>query len=42
VTSEALLARGLPVDLTPDHPKMGQLVQLVAREGAAIVARKRG
>lgn len=41
VTSEALVARGLPVDLTPEHPKMGHLVQLVAREGAAIVARKR-
>jgi uroporphyrinogen-III synthase len=41
VTSEALVARGLPVDLTPEHPKMGHIVQLIAREGAAIVARKR-
>ncbi len=29
-TSEALRAHGLPVDITPEHPKMGHLVAAVA------------
>lgn len=42
VCSEALHAHGLPVDLEPDHPKMGQLISAVARHGRALVARKSG
>jgi uroporphyrinogen-III synthase len=41
IMTEALQARGLPADLEPEHPKMGHLVQAVARKGAAIVAQKR-
>ena len=41
IMSEALQARGLPVDLVPEHPKMGHLVQSVVRTGAELVARKR-
>jgi uroporphyrinogen-III synthase len=41
IMSEALEARGLPVDLVPEHPKMGHLVQSVVKTGAELVARKR-
>lgn len=41
IMSEALVARGLPVDLVPEHPKMGHLVQSVVRAGPELVARKR-
>lgn len=40
VTSEALIARGLPVDLVPEHPKMGHLVQAIAKEGRSLAAQK--
>ena len=42
VCSEALQAHGLPVDLEPEHPKMGHLVNTVAQRGRALVAAKRG
>jgi uroporphyrinogen-III synthase len=42
VCSEALQAHGLPVDLEPDHPKMGHLVNTVAQRGRALLAAKRG
>jgi uroporphyrinogen-III synthase len=42
VCSEALQAHGLPVDLEPDHPKMGQLITAVAQRGRALLDRKRG
>lgn len=41
VCSEALQAHGLPVDLEPEHPKMGHLVGAVAQRGRALVAAKR-
>src|SRR6185312_9342067 len=41
IMSEALEARGLPADVTPEHPKMGHLVQAVVRQAPAILARKR-
>ncbi len=41
VCSEALRAHGLPVDLEPEHPKMGQLVGAVAERGRALLAGKR-
>jgi uroporphyrinogen-III synthase len=41
IMTEALEARGLPADVIPEHPKMGHLVQAVAREAPAVVARKR-
>ena len=41
MTSEALLARGIPVDLVPAHPKMGHLVMAVASEAAPLLAAKR-
>jgi uroporphyrinogen-III synthase len=41
VCSEALQAHGLPVDLEPEHPKMGQLVGAVAQRGRALVDAKR-
>jgi uroporphyrinogen-III synthase len=41
VTSEALLAQGLPVDITPEHPKMGHLVSAVAKLGPQLLAAKR-
>lgn len=40
-TSEMLRSRGLPVDLEPTHPKMGQLVQETSEQAGAILARKR-
>lgn len=42
VCSEGLRAHGLPVDLEPEHPKMGHLVAAVARRGVALVGAKRG
>lgn len=41
VCSEALRAHGLPVDLEPEHPKMGHLVAAIAQRGRALVAAKR-
>lgn len=40
-TSEALRARGLPVDLEPEHAKMGHLVVAAAERAADLLARKR-
>ncbi|MGD9647612.1 MAG: uroporphyrinogen decarboxylase [Pirellulales bacterium] len=40
-TSETLRARGLPVDLEPEHPKMGHLVLAAAERAAELVERKR-
>jgi uroporphyrinogen-III synthase len=42
VCSEALHAHGLPVDLEPEHPKLGHLVNSIAQRGRALVAAKRG
>jgi uroporphyrinogen-III synthase len=41
IMTEALQGRGLHADLEPEHPKMGHLVQAVARKGPAIAALKR-
>lgn len=41
VTSEMLAEHGLSADLTPEHPKMGHLVQAVARQGRELLAQKR-
>ncbi|HET8937442.1 MAG TPA: uroporphyrinogen-III synthase [Polyangiales bacterium] len=41
VMTEALQAQGLPADIEPEHPKMGHLVQAVARKAAELAARKR-
>jgi uroporphyrinogen-III synthase len=41
IASEALRARGLPVDLMPEHPKMGHLVSAIARQAAELVVAKR-
>jgi uroporphyrinogen-III synthase len=41
ICSEALRSLSLPVDLEPDHPKMGQLVAAVARRAPALLAAKR-
>lgn len=40
-TSETLRARGLPVDLEPEHAKMGHLVVAAAERAADLLARKR-
>ncbi|HEX7446134.1 MAG TPA: uroporphyrinogen decarboxylase [Pirellulales bacterium] len=40
-TSEMLRECELPVDLEPEHSKMGQLVQAAAEQATAILARKR-
>ena len=40
-TSDALRAAGLPVDLQPPHPKMGQFVANTAARAAEALARKR-
>jgi len=40
-TSEALRQAGLPVDLEPEHPKMGHLVAAAAQHGRRLLARKR-
>ena len=41
VCSEALHAHGLPVDIEPEHSKMGHLVAAVARRGRERLAAKR-
>ena len=41
VCSEALRRHGLPVDLEPEHPKMGHLVVAVARRGPDLLSAKR-
>jgi uroporphyrinogen-III synthase len=41
ICSEALREHGLPVDLEPEHPKMGQLVSSMARRAKELVAAKR-
>ena len=41
VCSEALLRHGLPVDLEPEHPKMGHLVVAVAQRGPDRLRAKR-
>jgi uroporphyrinogen-III synthase len=41
VCSEALRRAELPVDLEPEHPKMGQLVVAVARRGRELLEAKR-
>ncbi|HEY2736304.1 MAG TPA: uroporphyrinogen-III synthase [Polyangiales bacterium] len=41
VTSEALSARAIPIDLVPEHPKMGHLVSAVAKSGPQLLAAKR-
>jgi uroporphyrinogen-III synthase len=40
VCSEALRAHGLPVDIEPEHPKMGHLVAAVARRARGLAAAK--
>ena len=40
-TSEMLRDNDLPVDLEPEHPKMGPLVMAAAEQSAAILHRKR-
>ncbi len=42
VTTEALAAAGLHVDVEPAHPKMGHLVLALAREGTEALRKKRG
>jgi uroporphyrinogen decarboxylase len=39
-TSEELLREHIPVDITPTHPKMGQLVKAAAENAASVIARK--
>lgn len=41
VCSEALQAHGWPVDLEPEHSKLGQLVALAARRGPELLQAKR-
>jgi uroporphyrinogen-III synthase len=41
VCSEAMQAHGLPVDLEPEHPKMGHLVAAIAQRGRAATLAKR-
>ena len=40
-TSEMLRDQGLPVDIEPEHPKMGPLVLAAARHAREVLARKR-
>jgi uroporphyrinogen-III synthase len=42
VCSEALHAHGLPIDLEPEHPKMGHLINAVVQRGRELLAAKRG
>jgi uroporphyrinogen-III synthase len=42
VTTEALREHGLPIDLEPPHPKMGQMVMSVAQDARRLLAAKRG
>ena len=41
VCSEALRSHGLPVDIEPEHPKMGHLVVAVARRGPGLLRARR-
>jgi uroporphyrinogen-III synthase len=41
ITSDALARRGIEADVTAAHPKMGQLVQAIARDAPQALARKR-
>ena len=41
VCSAAMQAAGLPVDLEPEHPKMGHLVGAIAQRGRDLLAAKR-
>jgi uroporphyrinogen-III synthase len=41
VTSDALRERGIPVDVEPEHPKMGHLTKALLEHGPAALARKR-
>jgi uroporphyrinogen-III synthase len=41
VCSDTLRGHGIPVDLEPEHPKMGHLVIAVARRGRELLAAKR-
>lgn len=41
VTTEALREHGLPIDLEPPHPKMGQMVMSVAQDAPRLLAIKR-
>ena len=41
ITTEALQAHGIPVDLEPQHPKMGHLVKLIKEEGGLALQNKR-
>ena len=41
-TSETLRELNLPVDIEPEHPKMGHLVVAAAEQAAAVLKRKRG
>ncbi|MGE0519158.1 MAG: uroporphyrinogen-III synthase [Candidatus Binatia bacterium] len=41
VCSEAMQAHGLPVDLEPEHPKMGHLINTIAQRGRAALQIKR-
>lgn len=38
--SETIREEGLPVDIEPEHPKMGHLVQAVARDALVVLGRK--
>ena len=40
-TSEALQDHDLPVDIEPEHPKMGPMVQAAARRSREVIERKR-
>lgn len=42
ITTEALNAHNIPVDLEPEHPKMGHLVAHLAAEGGRALSDKRG
>lgn len=41
VCSEAMQSHGLPIDLEPEHPKMGHLVGAIAQRGPALLTSKR-
>lgn len=41
VCSEALQGQGLPVDLEPEHPKMGHLVKALREKGPHLLRQKR-
>jgi len=42
ITTEALQGHGIQPDLHPEHPKMGHLLIVVAREADNLLRRKRG